>query len=137
MKKLLLFLLLALSFNINAQTKKEVDLSISYYDILTTLKQNELFDFIQRHDKMYEVYDASNTLQYVKIENINYSIVFNSKTELIITKKGSEEKYFVTVFNKDIIGHGYIVDSALNRVLTYFFQNDKLIKQGVIKGVKK
>ena len=131
MKKLL-FILLLTTITAAAQTQKEVDLSIKHYDILQTLKKNPVFKTLESHDKMIEHYDKCGQLEKIVVKGSNYEIIFDTPGRIRII--GNDGLFYnLIVWSGNLIGHGVQEDRKLNRLLTYFLQNDKVIKESVIK----
>lgn len=137
MRKVFLTALLAFSLSSYAQTTtKEVDLSMTYYDVLTLIKKNEaLKNAIGRYDKMTEVYDG-DILTKVLISDSLFNIEITPLKlgyDVILTSNDGKERYYLTVIEDALMGHGIVLDLKLSRLLTYYLQNEKIIKQSSIK----
>ncbi|RWX00399.1 hypothetical protein [Flavobacterium cerinum] len=114
MKKLLLCLLLAVSFNINAQqfVKKEVTLSLKHHELLIILKKMNTFRSFLIPEKVTEIY-LSDILQHIQFEDERYFTQIMPDNEFRLTLKNlpddvvSDVKY-LRFPNKVVYGYDLV-----------------------------
>ncbi len=133
MKKILLLTFIALTYSLNAQgnvhKQRQVDLSVKISEYINTIKKNEFFSFIGKPpEKMIEMYDCNDILEYYTIKGTDYSIEVRSNN-VVINHGGN--KFHLTMINTDFVGYGCTLDTRAKKMTTYYFQNDKIVKKSV------
>lgn len=135
MKKTFTLLCLLFAFAVSAQDKiTEVPVNIKFYDALQIVKKNSHFDFLQKPEKMNEVSDSSGKIKGYTVVTDKYKISMKLITENLteIEILSVDEFYSLSLFRDRLTGHGFINDLKLNRLLTYYFQDNKTIKDSVL-----
>jgi|GEM_PF-4392872 len=128
MKKIFLLIAIIITVNLNAQpVEKQVEISKKFKVMINKIKMNDFFSFITLPEKMTEIYDCKNALNYYKINGENYSIKIDMNDNLTIFYNNGE--YHFNFIDNDFIGHGYTLNTRENELSVYYFQNEKTIKK--------
>jgi len=128
MKKIVLVFAFLIAFSLNAQpTSKQVEISKKFKVMITKIKMNSFFSFITDPEKMTEIYDCKNSLDFYKISGENYFIKIDLNDNITIFYDNGE--YHFNFIDNDFVGHGYALNTRENELSIYYFQNNKTIKK--------
>lgn len=114
-------------------TEKNVEVSNKYYELLRIVKQNPAFEFIAVPKQMTHVYNGQE-LSYSKINAKDYVMRIYPNNDITIHQKVTDDKHYLSVINKTIVGYSLITEPKTNVVTVNYYNGSETVYNAEIKA---
>ena len=127
MRNIVTAAILLVSFASTAQiSEKNVEVSNKYYELLRIVKQNPVFEFIVVPKQMTQVYSGQE-LSYSKINAKDYVIRIYPNNDITIHQKVTDDKHYLSIINKTVIGYSLISDFKSGKVKVKYYNGKETV----------